>query len=267
MNHCKIIFRSSLTSKEELLAASRYFKCVSQRTEIGNGDLVIGRYSIWPFYKEFENDVLALGGHLINTYKEHLYVSDLGNWYEDLKEVTPKTWTSLEDVTDNDGPFVLKGETNSYKSKWSSHAFAKNKKEAIQVMFNLFDDRFLMGQNLYIRKYIPLQRICDGIGGIPISEEYRFFVLDGKILCSGFYWSDVIEDIPDNISSSKVPKEFLKKVIDLVGTHIRFYVIDVALTSVGEWIVIELNDGQYSGLCGCDQQSLYENLCSMFLSL
>jgi len=256
----KIIFRNSLVSQYELCAAADNFECAFNRTATEPNDLIIGRYSIWPFYKEFEEDVKHLGGKLINRYAQHLYVADLQNWYEDLQEFTPKTWDSFTDITDSDGPFVLKGETNSYKNRWNSHMYANDRKEAIEVMLRLQQDRFLENQKICIRKYVPLRNLGTGINELQISEEYRFFVLDGKILCSGFYWTDVIESIPKDVSPSNVPTSFLDKIIRLVGDSIRFYVIDVARTKNNEWIVIELNDGQYSGLCGCDPKILYSNI-------
>jgi len=53
-------------------------------------------------------------------------------------------------------------------------------------------------------------------------------------------------------------------VIDKVGNKSNFYVIDVAKTQSGEWIVIELNDGQFSGLSAIDPNDLYMNLKTVF---
>jgi hypothetical protein len=39
-----------------------------------------------------------------------------------------------------------------------------------------------------------------------------------------------------------------------------YYVIDVAKTAAGKWILIELNDGQMSGLSDNDPDVLYSNL-------
>jgi len=40
-------------------------------------------------------------------------------------------------------------------------------------------------------------------------------------------------------------------------------VVDVARTESGEWIVIELNDGQQSGLSDNDPDQLYSNMKKM----
>jgi hypothetical protein len=49
-------------------------------------------------------------------------------------------------------------------------------------------------------------------------------------------------------------------VIDRVGDRANFYAVDVAQTVAGDWIVIELNDGQMSGLSENDPEILYCNL-------
>jgi ATP-grasp domain, R2K clade family 3 len=39
-----------------------------------------------------------------------------------------------------------------------------------------------------------------------------------------------------------------------------FVVADVALTTAGDWILIELNDGQMSGLSDTDANELYSKI-------
>jgi hypothetical protein len=57
-----------------------------------------------------------------------------------------------------------------------------------------------------------------------------------------------------------VPREFLDKVIARVAKHIRFWVVDVARTASGEWLVIELNDGAQSGLSEIEPAAFYREL-------
>ena len=40
----------------------------------------------------------------------------------------------------------------------------------------------------------------------------------------------------------------------------NFFVMDIARTAEGKWIIIELNDGQQSGLSNVDPEELYSNL-------
>ena len=107
---------------------------------------------------------------------------------------------------------------------------------------------------------MPLKIYFKSYHGLPISKEFRFFVAFGKVLCGAFYWSNSVEDIDEKPNVSEVPESFLQKVLDAVGDKINFYVVDVAETESGDWIVIELNDGGQSGLSENDPDVLYAAL-------
>jgi hypothetical protein len=80
------------------------------------------------------------------------------------------------------------------------------------------------------------------------------------LLCGGFYWQNYIDDIGETPSADEVPREFLQDVIERVGDQSNFYTIDVGQTINGDWIVIELNEGQQAGLSCNDPFRLYEGL-------
>lgn len=262
-----IVYRNDVDWKAEQEVAKKHFPCYSSRLAAKPGDVVIARFSALPFYQEQEADYKELGAKMINSYSQHQYIADLQNWYYDLQGITPETWKNLQDIPEN-GPFVLKGETNSKKYLWNSHMFAENKTEAIQKFGVLLNDSLLQYQKIYVRKYIPLERLATGLNSLPISREYRIFVYKEQILSVGFYWSSHTEEILDRgikINSAEIPMDFINKVIHKIrNTELceppDYYVIDVAKTDSGEWIVVELNDGQMSGLSDNDPEELYKNL-------
>lgn len=254
-----ILYRGTDFEREELEAASQFFKCTNRRPDLQKDDLVIGRYSLLPFYADQAKDIDYVGAKLINDYNQHLYIADLGNYVMDLGKMTPRTWQNLNDLPDQ-GPFVLKGETNSRKSNWKRDMFAQNKKEAIEIHNRLVDDSLIGQQKIYIRQYIPLVKYMDGINEMPVTKEFRFFVAYGQVLCGGYYWQNYVEDIGFTPSIEEVPKEFLQQAIDAVGSQSNFYTIDVGQAASGEWIVIELNDGQQAGLSCNDLLKLYQEL-------
>lgn len=254
-----ILYRGSDFEKEELEAASWFFTCTDRRPSIQEGDLVVGRYSLWPFYADQAKDIEYVGAKLINNYHQHLYIADLGNYVVDLERLTPRTWRSLEDLPEK-GPFVLKGETNSRKHNWLRDMYAETKTDAIMIANRLADDSLLGHQKLYIRQYVPLVKYLDGVNGMPVTKEFRFFVAYGQLLCGGYYWQNYIDDIGCSPSPEEVPREFLQDVIERVGDNSNFYTIDVGQTVSGEWIVIELNDGQQAGLSCVDPFKLYQLL-------
>lgn len=247
--------------EEELAAAREHFTCFRERTAIQKDDLVVGRYSVLPFFEGIQADVDYVGAKLINDIKQHRYVADLRNWVEDLRELTPKTWYRLEEI-DEDGPYVLKGKTNSRKFDWKTHMFAADRKAAGEVHWRLSTDGLIGGgqQDIYIRKFVKLKTFLEGINNLPITNEFRIFVAFGIVLCGAYYWSNYADDVPQIPSIDEVPMEFVGRVMERIGGRVNFYAVDVAQTETGEWIVIELNDGQMSGLSLNDPQLLYSRL-------
>lgn len=255
-----VLFRAGLAEEAEMEVCKKHFPVITQRSQVQKGDLVIPRYSALPWYEEFEADVEYLGAKLINTYRQHCFVADLRNWYYLLGDYTPRTWFYLDQLP-IEGPFVLKGQTSSKKHNWKTHMFAKDKYEAIEVHTRLSRDSYIGVQHIYARKYVPLRTFTEGVQGLPITEEYRFFVMNGEVLSGAFYWSEhteyIIEECGYAPNPDVVPREFLDKVVSIVAPHVPFFVVDVARTAEDEWIVIELNDGQMSGLSDNDPEVLY----------
>lgn len=260
-----VMYRESLLDDGELAAIKENFEHTTQtRMDIREGDLVIGRCCMVPFYKEVARDIELAGGRCINSYKQHMYVADLNNYVEDLKEFTPRTWDDLSRIPRDIGPLVLKGETNSKKHAWATHMFAPDWQSAGDVYARLTQDGLIGDQKIYIREYVPLVKLGESIGGCPISKEFRIFVYDEEPIAAGFYWhafeDDVIaqgNSIPD---TTEIPERFVEDVLIRVGRKVPFYVIDVAQGVDGRWWVIELNDGQQSGLSANDPRKLYANL-------
>lgn len=236
------------------------FVYLKRRTEVQPGDLVVGRYSCWPFYRELEEDIKFSGGALLNTTRQHQYIADLGNWIVDLEEMTPLTWNNLQHLPD-EGPFIVKGGTNSRKGFWNTLCYAPDKRAAIEIHGKLSNDSLIGQQTIYIRKFEKLHTYTTDVQGMPITKEFRFFVCDGEVLCGGFYWSHYTDDLgcpppsPDEVSP-----EFLAKAISRIGRNARAYALDVWIKENGEPIVGEINDLQQSGLSDNKPEVFYPAL-------
>ena len=264
-----ILIRSGLAEEDEITSAIDIFgtaNVFTSRCKLGlakPGSMVVGRYSCLPWYKELEEDLQAFGCRVINTHRQHAYVADLRNWYEDLEGLTPKTWFELSAVPKDGGPFVLKGETNSAKFLFDTHMYAANYNAVMEVYSRLSKDNLIGQQDIYVRKYEPLVKLADGLHGLKIAEEYRFFVYKRKVICGGFYWASHIDDITETVTvpdPSVVPQKFLEEVIDRIQDQCNFYTIDVARKQDGTWTVIELNDGCQAGLSCIPAKAFYESL-------
>jgi hypothetical protein len=240
----------------ELDTCQKYFRTVTRRTIIGPDQIVIPRYSMLPFGKELEDDIHVMGSQLINSFRQHSYVAELYNWYDDLRDLTPKTWFRLEDAhRESTGPFVLKGSTNSKKFSWRTHMYAKDRQAMGDVYFRLLEDGLVGTQSIVVREYVDLRSHGVMPCGIPISHEFRCFFFGEQLLTKAFYWSEL-----DEVPEDNVPGDFLAEVARRVAPNINFWVADVAQTAKGDWIVVELNDGCMSGLSNNDPEVLYKSL-------
>lgn len=260
-----ILFRAPDASYgDEIAAASKYFDVIHSRMHTPKDALVIGRYSVLPFYKELEEDLQYNGSQLINTYRMHRYIADISAWYMDFEDITPRTWFRLQDIPKNGGPYVLKGETNSRKYDWLTHMYAKDTEAAGVVYSNLMRDSLIGSQNICIREYVPLRTLKVDVTGLPITEEYRFFILYGKVISSGFYWSSHYDQLrllsSCKLDPKQVPQDFLDDICERVKDRVNAVVVDIARKADGGWIVIELNDLQQSGLSENDADTMYKNL-------
>lgn len=252
-----VLFRNSIETESEFTACRLTLPTVQYRSEIPNNTLVIPRYSALPFYKELEDELALSNSKLINSHTQHRYVADITNYYPDIKQLTPQTWTNWSNLPP--GSFIVKGRTNSRKHQWSRQMFAETRLEVVKIVNSLLDDTFIRDQGLCVREYIPLKQFTTGINSLPICNEWRFFLLADQIIDYGFYWSDHEDYKPYDLPP---PKAFrlVNKVASIVKDKINFYVVDVAETATGEWIVIELNDGSMSGLSMIKPTEFYLNL-------
>ena len=262
-----ILMRASLAEERELVAAKKHFDVIHLREHAHRDDLVVGRYSVLPFYKEQEEGLAVAGARLINTYTQHRCIADIMGWYDLLDGLTPQTWWRAEDVPmDEPGSFVVKGETNSRKQLWRTHMFAPTRADVGRVMSRLMDDELVGSQRIYIRRFVDLVKFGEAINGLPVTNEWRTFILDGTIVGQGFYWSEHIDDLNDaGVHPMPPPTAFMDDIIKRIGAIARFVVVDVGQLVSGDWTVIELNDGQMSGLSCVDPDELCASMRALLL--
>jgi hypothetical protein len=255
-----ILFRMHPDYAGELVECGKRFLTFTTRTELKFIDVVIGRYSVLPFYKETYVDCMAMGAKLINNPYQHQWISDF-EWYGDVASAyipTPQTYFDEDFWRAPEGEYVVKGRTNSRKLWWNKQMFAPNKRRASEIAGDLMGDSLIGPQGVVYRKYVPLKKLGEGLNGLPFTNEWRFFYLGDNLVDYGYYWSnsDCIEEatIDDNVV--KLVNSWAK----VVSQHTNFFVLDVAQTEAGNWILIEINDAQMSGLSEIPADRFYENL-------
>lgn len=199
-------------SYEREAVARSGVRAAENRTAARHGDIVIPRYSVLPRPREFYADLQALGATPVNTLRQHRFLASLPDWFEVLQELTPRTWTRLEDAPD--APMVVKGGTNSLKWAWNEGMFARSWVEAIDVVTRILSYSYLGDQGLCFRQFVPLRSVQGMVhpNGLPISEEYRFFFVGEQVVASGFYWRDYLDYEGEEFHPREVPSGFLDEV-------------------------------------------------------
>lgn len=252
-----ILFRTSYELDSELAIARKYFPVSETRMNLIN-QLVIPRYSALPFYRELERDLALQGSRMINSFMEHDYIASF-DYYFDLEEYTPKSYFSLQEVPKNKGPFVVKGKTNSRKQQWKEKMFAKNYEDLVKLYVELSNDPLIGDQGIVIRDFIPLENFGTGLNGLDFANEWRFFFYKNTLLTYGYYWSSG-ETMPKKEDLDPEAIKLAHEMAAIASRRVNFFVLDLAKTKDGKWILIEMNDAQMSGLSENDPEDLYRNL-------
>lgn len=269
----QILFRKSFDSHGEYEIAKKYCEVVEQRSDCGtvpydhrSVTTVIGRYSVLSYYRELQIDLNSRNAKLINSYEQHSWIADFE--YYNVSAIQAFTFPTFDEYTFPSAPqgaYVVKGRTNSRKHQWNTHMFAANKAAASHIAAELMNESLIGSQGIIYRKYIPLETFEVGINGLPFTNEWRFFFLGETLLTCGYYWSQA--ELADTYVVSPDAIQFARHIAKQVKLHANFFVLDVAKTESGDWILVEINDGQMSGLCMCEPRQLYNGLKNEYSSV
>lgn len=208
-------------------------------------------------YEQLYNALLEKNIELINTPDEYKFCHYLPESYETIKQFTPKTtFKKLESAFQFEdfqneievfgaNPIVIKDYVKSQKHYWNEACFipnAANKEQTISVIekFIELQDSDL-NEGLVFREYVELEELAShSESGMPLTKEFRLFVKNGKIISVYKYW-----DEGDYQNVSPVIEQFDEVIPEIKS---NFFTMDIAKKKSGNWIIVELGDGQVAGL-------------------
>ena len=200
---------------------------------------------------------------LINTPEEYERYHLLPGWYHEFSNETMHsvwedtgTLSAAMSLTKNlHGSYVVKDFVKSRKYEWYDACFIQNienRENAERIIGNFIerqDNNFVGG--IVLREFVKLRSIgFHEKSGMPISEEYRIFVFAGNLLCVNDYWENA-----NKTSLSDDEVEWIKSIAKRIRSN--FVTIDVARKEDGSLIIMELGDGQVSGLQQIDPTDFY----------
>lgn len=224
---------------------------------------IIARAGALPDYEALYLDLQSEGFQLIHSPEEHNRCSMLPVWYPFIADITPASFVfdelpSAEEVERMLGwPVFIKGERQTSRHS-ASLSVARNKAEFEDILANWSHDPILKWQRMVCRKFVPLHPVAGGQPGkLPPSCEFRVFFWQRRLMTFGRYWHEAeAYTIGGNDTTSMLG--VAQQAADRI--NVAFLAVDVAKTLTGEWIVIEVNDGQESGYAGADAGTLWRNI-------
>lgn len=225
-------------------------------------ELISAIYRGWMLtpmiYESFYNALKDKNIELVNSPEQYVSCHYLPNSYKWIESYTPKTvWTKvsndfkiddvLSTITNEFGanPIIVKDFVKSDKHSWKESCFipdASDSKQARKVITNFmqFQGKDL-NEGLVFRKFEDLEFLTDhSKSGMPLTKEYRLFFLKGNLIAVFNYWDE---------GDYKFEQPELDIFIALAkNINSNFFTMDIAKKKDGSWIVMELGDGQVSGL-------------------
>ena len=206
-------------------------------------------------YRVLYEALAARSIRLINDPDQYRHGHYLPENYPVIEGRTPRSvWLSDDLGIDRimgaltpfgDAPVVVKDFVKSRKHEWGEACFIPS--AADQAAVERVVGRFLelqgddLNVGLVFREYVEFEPI--GVhprSGMPLTEEYRSFWLDGVPVFWAPYWEEAVYGV------TEPPLDTFAEVATSVRSH--FFSMDVARRRGGGWMIVELGDGQVSGL-------------------
>ena len=208
-------------------------------------------------YEKLYKALLEKNLQLINSPDEYKNCHYLSECYEFIKNDTPKTVFvnfdenfTIERVFETisvfeDKPVILKDFVKSRKYEWFEACFIPNASDKEKVKQTV--EKFLelqgedLNEGLAFREFVEFKSLANhSKSGMPLTKEFRLFFLNQKEVFSSAYWEE------GDSSGLNFPHKLFAEVAKNVESN--FFTMDIAQRENGEWLIVELGDGQVSGL-------------------
>src|SRR5574338_466582 len=245
--------------------------------DTNNGKLIYHGWMMPPaIYSKFYNKCMSFGYELINSPGQYLACHHFNGWYSAIEGLTPKSLIiEIDDLrpmmeqvmqfmSDNDCSVIIKDYVKSLKHNWDDACFIPKCSNALHVtkvlakFMALKEEMQDLQGNLVVRKFEKLNYIGKhDKSGLPLTKEFRTFVLNGKLLPTYQYWSQ------GSYSGDVPPTDFIEKVASKIvaATKSNLFTVDVAQLVNGDWTCIEVGDGQVSAIPDHeDRDDFFRNL-------
>lgn len=268
----------SLINFEALVEQQNGQRAVRKVEQANNQETAI--YRGWmlkpPVYERLYQALAERGLMLIDTPTAYKHCHYLPESYPTIADHTPlSTWlktgtdVSMDEVMEMLRPFgekavIVKDFVKSRKHEWLEACYIPSAVDHSAV--ERVVKRFLelqgkeLNEGLVFREFVEFEPLTThSKSGMPLTREYRLFVLNGKISLTIPYWEegDYVKQDDDQL-----PLSWMSEVA--LNVQSRFFTMDIARRVDGSWNIVELGDGQVAGLpAKADAMEFYQALARL----
>lgn len=141
--------------------------------------------------------------------------------------------------------YSVKDFVKSQKHYWLEACYipsAADLEQAARVVNRFLDlQGDSLNEGIVFREFVEFEPLTQHTKSqMPLSQEYRVFVLDGEPVQVAEYWEE------GSYGSEKPPLAQFQDMMRQVES--RFFTMDIAKRRGGDWLIVELGDGQVAGL-------------------
>ncbi|ABX06929.1 MAG TPA: DUF4343 domain-containing protein [Herpetosiphon sp.] len=196
---------------------------------------------------------------LINTPEQYQTAMEFDRFYPLLEQLTPESCiiTELDQlptaVASLGLPVFVKGAIKSNKEQGWQACVATTMVELYRLSQQLLSQPAQSRGRVILRRLVQLRTIDSAYQAFPLGREYRVFIYRQQVLAYGFYWDETSAAQTLNPAEVYSIKTLALEAARRVATP--FVAVYIGQLHNGDWIVIEVGDGQFSGL---SQVSVFE---------
>lgn len=229
----------------------------------------IGYMPTLPHYTAIYDGAAQVGIQLVNSPAQHQMAMEFDKFYPVIKELTPASAVaeSVEGCVAAAGqlgfPLFVRGAVKSNKEQGWSACVATNESELLAIAEQLFARVRRSRGKIILRQLVKIRPVGSDYNDFPIGREYRIFLYRDQVLAYGFYWDDYTDVVALNGEDEQIVLQLAVTASQKLG--VPFLTVDVAQLDSGEWIVIEVGDGQFSGLSQVPILELWSKLAAIHL--
>lgn len=175
-------------------------------------------------------------------------------------------------------PVFMRTDHYSGKHSWNETCFVEGPERLLPNLAMLIDETCMVDlpiDAIAIREYIPMATLFYAFHGrMPVNPEIRFFTRAGRIECFHWYWipdaikksgAPVLDKMANEICESEWRSILINaqrspgigpnhecKIWEVAPLFPDYWSIDFCLSSSGEWVLIDMAEGEKSWHPECE---------------